>query len=157
MLLAAGSVGAIAIRLVLGWWSDHGRARPEHAIAGIFVLAGLSMVALAWSGPLLLIPTAIVAFTFVWGWTGLLVYVVAVNNLASPATATGFVQTGAAIGGIAGPSALGLVAETVSYQAMWMLGGGLLVAAAVSVMGAVALERRRAPAVLSPVGSPTAD
>lgn len=152
-LLAGGSAGAIVIRLVLGWWTDRGMPSAEHAIAVIFLVGAVAMAALAWSGPALLVPVAIVAFTFSWGWTGLLVYVVAVNNLSSPASATGLVQTGAAIGGVLGPSALGLVAERASYQAMWLTGAAMLLGAASSMMTAIALERRRgAAAAVSPSG-----
>lgn len=142
-LLAVGSVGAIVIRLVLGWWTDRGMPSVEHAIAVIFVIGAVAMAVLAWSGPVLLVPAAIVAFTFSWGWTGLLVYVVAVNNLSSPASATGLVQTGAAIGGVLGPTALGFVAEQVSYQGMWLVGATMLLGAAVSIVTAIAFERRR--------------
>lgn len=142
LLLAAGSVGAIALRLLLGWWIDHGLRDVHAVIAGLFVVAAIAMLGLAVSGGALLMPMAIVAFISAWGWTGLLVYVVAVGNLAAPASATGYVQTGAASGGMLGPLLLGLVAERASYGVMWTIAAGLLVLACTCVWAAMLTERR---------------
>jgi MFS family permease len=142
LLLAIASVGAVLVRVALGWWADHGMADRQRVLAVLLLFAAVCMGGLTVAEGALLPVAAIVTFVAAWGWTGLLIYVVAVENLAAPGTATGYVQTGAASGGVIGPSVLGLLAERAGYAAMWGTGAVLLVLACGSVLLAVRVERR---------------
>jgi len=140
-LLSAGSVIVILLRLTLGWWCDHGLESVDGVIAALFVGGAAAVVVLPHVGVgRTLVVVALCAFTGVWGWTGLLVYFVAVNNLRATGAAAGVLQTGAATGGILGPSLMGAIAEGVSYTAMWSTAAGLLFLAAIAVLGARRVE-----------------
>lgn len=142
LLLAFGSVGAIVIRLVLGWWSDHGLQAADSIIAAIFGSGAVSLIGIAYIRTSLLPVAAVIAFTLVWGWTGLLVYLVAARNMAAPGAATGLVQTGAATGGVLGPSVLGALAEAVGYRALWLTAAVMLMGALCCILLARRAEQR---------------
>jgi predicted MFS family arabinose efflux permease len=141
-LLATGSVIVILLRLILGWWCDHGLTAVDSVIAGLFVLGAVAVGLLPHvpGGPVL-VGISLLAFTGVWGWTGLLVYFVAVRNLRGTGAAAGILQTGAATGGILGPSLMGAIAERVSYTAMWSTSAMLLLLASGAMAAARSTER----------------
>lgn len=144
-LLSVGSMIVILLRLSLGWWCDHGLANVDLVIASLFVLGALAVGVLPHvGGGSVLVVVALLAFTGVWGWTGLLVYFVAVRNLQGTGAAAGVLQTGAATGGILGPSLMGTIAERASYTGMWSTSAVLLVLAAGAVLAARRAEGRTA-------------
>ncbi len=134
-LLAIGSVVVIVLRLLLGWWSDHGLIEVDRVIVGLFLLGAVAVGALPHvRGSSGVFVVSVLAFTGVWGWTGLLVYFVAVRNLQGTGAAAGILQTGAATGGMLGPSAMGAIAERFSYLTMWSASSALLLLASIAVM-----------------------
>ena len=136
-LLSVGSVVVIVLRLVLGWWSDHGLVEVDRVIVGLFLMGAVAVGALPHvRGASGVFVVSVLAFTGVWGWTGLLVYFVAVRNLQGTGAAAGILQTGAATGGMIGPSLLGTIAERFSYLAMWSTSSALLLLASIAVMAA---------------------
>lgn len=136
-LLSMGSSIVILLRLVLGRWCDRGLEAVDLVIVALLVLGGVTLGALphVGVGPGL-VAVALLAFTGVWGWTGLLVYFVAVQNLERPGAAAGVLQSGAATGGILGPSFMGAIAERLSYTAMWSTSSAFLFLAALAVLAA---------------------
>jgi predicted MFS family arabinose efflux permease len=145
VLLAAGGVGAIAVRILFGWWTDRGLARLDATMAAMFVVAAVALVVITIVEGVALGVVAVVAFAAAWGWTGILVYTVAVGNLAAPGSAAGVVQTGAAAGGMLGPTVLGFIAEHASYDLMWVVGAACSLAAAGCVVTALRMHGSRVP------------
>lgn len=142
-LLSSGSIIVIVLRLLLGWWCDHGLRGVDGVIAALFVLGAVAVGLLPHtSGDAAFLAVSLLAFTGVWGWTGLLVYFVAVRNLRGTGAATGILQTGAASGGILGPTLMGAVAERVSYIAMWSTSAIMLLLAAAAVVAARSSDGR---------------
>lgn len=136
-LLAIGSVVVIVLRLLLGWWSDHGLVEVDRVIVGLFLLGAVAVGALPHvRGASGVFVVSVLAFTGVWGWTGLLVYFVAVRNLQGTGAAAGILQTGAATGGMLGPSVMGAIAERFSYLTMWSTSSALLLLASIAVVSA---------------------
>lgn len=142
-LLAIGSVIVIVLRLGLGWWCDHGLVEVDRVIVALFLTGALAVAVLPHvSGDMPVLLTSLLAFTGVWGWTGLLVYFVAVRNLRATGAAAGILQTGAATGGMVGPSLMGTIAERASYTVMWSTSAVMLTLAAAAVMAARRVEAR---------------
>ncbi len=142
-LLAIGSVIVIVLRLILGWWSDHGLVEVDRVIIGLFLMGAVTVGALPHvRGASAVLVTSVLAFTGVWGWTGLLVYFVAVRNLQGTGAAAGILQTGAATGGMLGPSLMGTIAERSSYTAMWSTSSVMLLLASLAVFAARRVEAR---------------
>lgn len=138
VLLMAGSVGALAARVILGWVADARMHRPLRAVAISMAVGAVGYTALAFGGERLRTVGVLIAFIAGWGWNGLFHLAVVLDHPAAPAAATGVTQTGFFIGAALGPPWFGLVVERSSFRVAW-IGLAVLVLAAA---GAVESGRR---------------
>jgi predicted MFS family arabinose efflux permease len=136
-MLAIGSLAAIGVRLWGGWIIDRGRIDPLQLVM-IFLAAGGGSFGLLSAGTIWTTSIGVVlAGTFSWGWSGLMVFAVVDLHRYQPASASGVAQSGAAFGAVCGPLLLGFVAEGMSYQACW------LIASVVSLVASILIARAR--------------
>lgn len=131
LLLAAGSVCSIVVRVIVGHRADrrHGANLPRVAAMMAVGAAGLTAVSFPSLPPVLL--GALAAFAVGWAWPGLLLFAVARLGRDTPALASGVVQAGAFVGGALGPALFGVTAGGLGYPVAWRLAAGCFLAAAV--------------------------
>ncbi|MQA80501.1 MAG: MFS transporter [Streptosporangiales bacterium] len=123
-LLAAGSLTAIAARVVLGWLVDRlGLSRHTLRLMALVLCAGaLGYVILSFAtAQVTLVVGAMLALVGSSGWQGMYHFSVVSRYAAVPATATGIAQSGMYAGGIVGPLVFGLVVVHVGYGAAWLV------------------------------------
>lgn len=143
-LLSAASLCGIAVRIGAGWIADRRDHSHLQVTSAMLALGGVGLFWLALGPPGSIAPATIMALSFSWGWSGLLMFAVVDYNRNAPAAATGVVQAGAALGAMIGPLILGLVISSgISYQSAWL--GSAVAAMLASLLVAVsrALLMRR--------------
>lgn len=121
LLLAMASALGLIARVVIGRIADAIRSADLIAVSGLLIAgtAAFAVFPAAESGSALLWAGAAVGFAGGWGWPGLFTFIVARQNSAEAATATGVTQTGIFTGAVAGPLLFGLTVSTSSYQVAW--------------------------------------
>lgn len=133
--LVAASVACIAVRLVVGWYTDRVASPSLGLVAGLLAVGASGFVALAADGSHVVWPVAaVVALAAGWGWPGLLYHIVSAANPRAPASATAFTTVGNTIGGAVAPVGFGLVARHASFAAGWMMSAGMALAAALILL-----------------------
>ena len=124
LILAAGSLGAIGVRLALGVSVDRNKSLTIHVRLVATMLAtaavGFFLMASTPVGPILVMG-ALIACVGTSAWQGLYHFAV-VRRSEVPASATGVTQAGMFAGGVIGPSVFGAVAS-VSFLLAWTLVG----------------------------------
>lgn len=120
-LMAAGSALNVVARLLSGHLADrrHGRNLPVVALQ--MLVGGLALVALSVPVGASYVGATLVAFAIGWSWPGLLLFAVVRVGREAPATASGYVQAGAFVGGAAGPLLFGFGVDLLGYEASWRL------------------------------------
>jgi MFS family permease len=139
VILAAGSVAGISMRLLVGWRADFHTDGHLRAVAVMVAGGAMGHLMLAMQGGVsATLLGAILGYGLGYGWSGLLFF--AVVNLCpqAPAAATGVVNMGATAGAGLGPVLFGIMAAS-SYRLAW------IAAAAVSGLAAVLLVRVSVP------------
>jgi len=138
LLMAAGSAGSIAVRVVSGWRADgrHGANLP--VVAAQMYAGALCLVGVAVGTEATVLGFGFLAFSVGWAWPGLLLYAVARLGRDAPARASGVVQAGAFVGGAIGPMGFGALAGEAGFRPTW-----LLAAACFVVGGTLVLAARR--------------
>jgi len=151
VFLAIGSGTGIVARVLWGWWTDRLRVRRLSVVSGLLIVgaAGFALIGAQPPAPLLLVAT-VIAYAFGWGWNGLFIAAVVDAYPQAPSSATGVAQAGVFGGAVIVPAVFGLVAESASYPAAWLMAAALLCGAAclITVVG------RRLPARQSAARSP---
>ncbi len=142
LVLALCSAVSVGVRILLGWRTDRRPDRnPIGTIVALMLIAGVGYAVLASAtSPAAVIAGSVLGFGVGLGWNGLMVHLVVREHRASPATATGFVQTGWFIGSAIGPAVFGLLADGVSYAAGWAMAAAC--AAAAGLVAAALVVRR---------------
>lgn len=138
-LFAIGSGVGVTIRLVLGFLADRTTRTNLYFVSAMIVIGGLGLLSLSFvDGAVLIGLATVVGFSFAWGWPGLFLFNIVRRYAHAPATASGFVQAGAFVGGVAGPSLFGLLSAAYGFGVAWTC------AAAASMLGAalIALGER---------------
>ncbi len=138
LLMAIGSAGSIAVRVLSGWRAD-GREGANLPVVAAQMFAGAAClvgVAIGTTGTVL--GFGFLAFAIGWAWPGLLLFAVARLGRDSPARASGVVQAGAFVGGALGPILFGTMAGQVGFRPTWLLAAGCFV-----VAGSLVLLARR--------------
>lgn len=111
LILAAGDLTAVGLRVSLGWFVDRISAHVWAVVGGVLTLAGAGFAALAFaSGHWAIGAGGILATASTSGWQGLFNYAVVPVNPATAAVATGVTQTGVHFGGFVGPVVFGALA-----------------------------------------------
>ena len=130
LLLAAGSLVGLVVRIVAGWLIDRMQNADLTAVAVMIVTGSVGIVLLNSGGRVGLYAGALLAFTAGWGWAGLFTFAVVKDNPDAPAAASGVTQTGKYLGAALGPPVFGLIADRVSFTAAWWFSTVVLLLAA---------------------------
>ena len=134
ILLAAGGVVGIVVRLALGWLADRRSAGHLRIVAGMLIAGTAGFVLLATGVSWLFVLGTLLAFGAGWGWHGLFNFAVVKYNPNAPAAATGITQTGAAAGSAAGPFLFGVIVESTSYGTAWLSAGAAALVAVAAIL-----------------------
>ena len=132
LMLSAGSVGAMVVRISSGRLADRGRVNPAQLSMWMMIIGAGGYVLLASSAPVTITLGAFIAYAIGWGWSGLLVLLLMRAHPTSPGSATGVVLTGAAIGGTLGPASIGWIAEHAGFPLAWIVTAGVSLVAALA-------------------------
>lgn len=120
LLLAAGAVAGIAVRLCMGAAIDRRPSLPPLRIASRFLAFGsIGVAVLGVRAEWAQIVAAFIAFGAGWAWPALYNYGIVRTNKAAASTATGITQTGVYIGVFSGPVIMGLLVDRWGYGAGW--------------------------------------
>jgi predicted MFS family arabinose efflux permease len=135
MLLAAGSAGTVAARILVGHLADRLVWRLR-AVAVMLVVAGATLALLTVPHRHTVVVAGLLAFTAGWAWPGLVLYAVPQISGGAPSRTVGLVQGAASAGAALGPAAFGSVIGAAGYGVAWLsaaacclLGAGLIAAA----------------------------
>ncbi|WP_276944819.1 MFS transporter [Ferrimicrobium acidiphilum] len=150
---AAGLVAALAgaatviVRITTGFLADRRGSSHFSVIAIMMVIGAIGYATLALAQHLgiaaLLVPGAVVALGIGWGWNGLFNFAVIDKHRATPARATGMTQLGGRLGGMLGPTVIGVLIDRFSYSTGWIAAAATCAMAAVAVvLGSRLLERK---------------
>jgi predicted MFS family arabinose efflux permease len=121
LLLAGVSLCAAAGRIGLGVHADRSGQDALRPIVPMFV-ASVAGYALMISGePVLIVLAALLAGSFGWSWTGAFNLAVVQHAPDEPAWAVGVLLSGLFAGAIAGPLAIGFLAEHDLWSVAWLL------------------------------------
>jgi predicted MFS family arabinose efflux permease len=145
LLLTAGSVAGIGVRLLVGSRADRYPGRTLAAMAVMFAIASTSFALLATGVEALFLIATPLAFATAYAWPGLFHLAVVRTNPSAPGAATGLTMTGTLTGAVAGPVLFGFIATHGSYGAAWLVGAAFLVAAALVVGLSSRLIREPSP------------
>lgn len=142
LTLTVGSGLGLVARVAVGWFTDRRRA-DGLLLVTVMLAIGSGGFALLAAVPLwTLIAGVVIGYVFGWSWAGVLTYAVTTTHAEAPAAATGVMQTGIYLGGMAGPLAFGLTAEHVGYTPAWVgTGAIMLVAAALTATARLLVAR----------------
>lgn len=150
--LLASLAGAVAasVRVGAGVHADRRGPTLLPTVALLLVLGVLGYAALTVAAasdlPVLYLPGTILAFGGGWGWNGLFNLAVVSAHPEHPARASGITQTGARVGGVAGPLLFGLLVTRSSYATAWLATAAVaLTGAAVMLLGNRLLSVEVAP------------
>lgn len=136
MILAAGSILSISIRIASGLAADRFVLPLLSIVTVMFVGGAAAYALLAVADTVLLIAIgALMAFGLGWGWSGLSILAIVRSSSGSAGSATGITQAGVFTGAVLGPVCFGWLAANHSYAAAWKLMGlfALLAAACAAI------------------------
>lgn len=119
VILMAGSVVGLTVRVVMGWRIDRVTSDGFREVAVLLMLGAVALGLMATGRPAFFAVGALAAFGSGWGWPGLFFYGVVRSHMDAPAAATGAVQAGAAVGTATGPLLFGLVAGGIGHGTAW--------------------------------------
>lgn len=136
VLLGAGSLVGIAVRLVLGVAADRGAIGAWNTLTVMFLVSAAAFGGLAAGSPVVVMAAVPFAFASAFAWPSLYHLAVVRANPSAPGAATGITMTGSYTGAVGGPLVFGLVADWASYGWAWGVAIVFMVAAA-AVMTAV--------------------
>jgi predicted MFS family arabinose efflux permease len=134
LLLAAGGIVGIVVRLALGWLADRRSGGHLRIVAIMLVVGTVGFVLLASGVSWLFVLGTVLAFGAGWGWHGLFNFAVVKYNRNAPAAATGITQTGAAAGSAVGPLIFGAIVESTTYSTAWLSAGAAALAAVAAIL-----------------------
>lgn len=148
LLLMAGSIAGISLRVGAGWFADRLRRGSLLLAGGLVGMGVLGYLGLATGGPPAgRVLATLVAFGGGWGAPALILLSVARTNPRSPATAMGIIRLGPSLGAILGPVAFGALVDGPGYPAAWLMAATLATLSATLLLVARPLLRPyRAPA-----------
>lgn len=135
LLLAVTGLVAIVSRVGFGALGDRRPGRALNRAAALMSLCAIGFVLMALGGHAAIVIGALLAGGVGWGWQAPLSHAVVAQNPTATSAAVGMQMTGFFGGAVAGPLAVGLLAEGDSYGLAWAVFAGLsLVAAALAVL-----------------------
>lgn len=139
LLLGAVSLTAAVSRIVLGSLLDRSGGDALAPLTWMLAASAAGFVALAHGSPGVIVAAALLAAGLGWSWPGGLNLAVVRRSPDAPAWAVGVMLTGLFTGAVAGPLAMGLLADHGHFTGAWFLCGALALAASATL----AVTRRR--------------
>lgn len=122
LLLTAGSLVGVLVRVGSGWLADRLRRRSLLLASGLVGLGALGCLALALStSAWVQVTGTLIAFGGCWGYQALVLLTVARTNPRSPSTALGLYRVGPSVGAILGPAIFGLLVDLSGYPVAWLV------------------------------------
>ena len=128
LLLTAGSLTAIVVRISAGLSADRRQRSGFAETAGLIAVgvAGFLLLASAGGSPAVFLIGLLATFAGAWGWQGVVAYLV-IRTIDRPAaTATGAVWSGVFLGTVLVPFVVGYLVERASYPVVFMVQAGLM-------------------------------
>lgn len=124
LLIAAGGVAGLAVRLAAGASADRWHFDSLHAVALLTAVGAVGWLLMAVGAGAagdagIFVVGLVVANAFGWGWPGLLHLAVARRFPTATAAASGVTMTGVALGLVVGPTLLGSVTSTAGWGWAW--------------------------------------
>ena len=153
LILTAGSLIAIAVRLGLGFYADRHRTGHLRIIVAMVAVSALGHLALSLGEVWSFLLGGIIAFAFGWGYAGLFWFVVTRISGVSPGRATGLVLPGGMVGAMLGPVLFGFIVDEVGHGGAWFV-MAILSAASAAMLGFAWHLSGRTPAGQGPPGLP---
>jgi MFS family permease len=138
LLMAAGSAGSIAVRVLSGHRADGRQGANMPVVAAQMYAGAVCLVGVAVGTEATVLGFGFLAFAVGWAWPGLLLFAVARVGRDTPARASGVVQAGAFVGGAIGPMGFGALAGAAGFRPTWLVAAGSFV-----VAGSLVLLARR--------------
>ena len=134
LLLAAVSLCAATARIVLGLRADRGGQEALRPLAAMFLISTLGYGLLIAGEPAAIVVAALLAGSFGWAWPGALNLAVVQRSPGAPAWAVGVMMTGLFAGAIAGPVAIGVLADHDLWTPAWLMCAVFALLAAATVV-----------------------
>jgi MFS family permease len=145
LLLGGVSLASTVSRVGLGVLADRAGKDPLGLTAVILASSAAGFLLLITGEPAIIVLAALLVGSIGWSWPGTLTLAVVFRSPDAPARAVGVMMSGLFGGAVAGPLAVGLLADHGAFAAAWGLCAGFALAAAATI----AITRRfeqRAPA-----------
>ena len=133
-LLALGSLSSILARAAYGFSADRTHTSGFGWIAALTATGAVAFILMGLANGPTFAAVTVLAFATGWGWPGLLTYSVVRANESRPAGSTAITQAGIFLGAGLGPTGVGWLAETVSFQAAWLAVAASLAVASVLML-----------------------
>jgi predicted MFS family arabinose efflux permease len=134
LLLIAGSVGGIAVRMLAGARADRRPGRALTSMAALFAAAAACLAVMALQQRWWFAVATPLAYVTGFAWPGLFHLAVVRSNPTAPGAATGIAMTGGLAGAVVGPVLFGAIAQTWSFAAAWASGAALMASAALMIL-----------------------
>lgn len=121
LIVTAGSILAIAVRIGSGWVADRGSLNGVWGTAVLLAVGAVGYgVAVAGTPSTVTLGFAL-AFGGGWGWNALILAGVVNTYRDSPGAASGVVQFGASSGAALGPAIFGVLSDHVGLEVAWLV------------------------------------
>jgi MFS family permease len=143
LLLAAVSLCAAVGRIGLGLHADRSGQDALRPLVPMFALSAVGYLLLITGQPVVIVVAALLVGALGWSWTGALNLAVVQHSPDAAAWAVGVMLAGLFAGAIAGPIAVGFLAEHEHWTAAWIV-CALFALAASAVVAAVRRHDRAA-------------
>jgi MFS family permease len=141
LLLVAVSLAATCSRIGVGMLADRRGQEPLRPVAVMLSVSIGGYLLLIAGEPALIVVAALVAGSFGWAWPGGLTLAVVQRSPGAPAWAVGVLMAGLFSGAIAGPLAIGVLAQQERFALAWVACATLALLAACTVAAVAALAR----------------
>ncbi|MDF1595058.1 MAG: MFS transporter [Acidimicrobiia bacterium] len=119
LLLTAGSLCAVAVRLTAGSLADRRGGRHLQVVSRMIAAGVIGFLLLSLDTVWALILGTFIAFGLGWGFNGVFWFAVVRLNDEAPGRASATVMVGGMIGGLVGPITFGWLADTFGYPTSW--------------------------------------
>ncbi len=140
-VVSACACGSILFRLMYAVMVDRRGSDPFPGAWMMLVAGGVGFVLMAWGLPGTFIVGLVLVLVPGWSWIPLLVHGVTSRYSDAVAPASGVVQGAYFVGGVVGPSVMGVLVTTASYSLAWLVMSTASLVAAISVF----VQGRRLP------------
>jgi MFS family permease len=141
LLLGAVSLAATVSRISVGLLADRRGQEPLRPVATMLALSISGYLLLMAGEPALIVVAALLAGSFGWAWPGGLTLAVVQRSPGAPGWAVGVLMAGLFSGAIAGPLAIGVLAEHERFTLAWAACAACALLAAATI---TATQRRAA-------------